>query len=103
VGGGAAASFVYDGDGRRVKATVNGVTSYYVGDYYEVSAGVVKKYCTAGGQRIAMRSGGTLSWLLNSSRSGRKAPPSRRHRIHLYSEYASANASTIGLMSSIIG
>jgi RHS repeat-associated protein len=46
------------------------VTSYYVGDYYEVSAGVVKKYYTAGGQRIAMRSGGTLSWLLNDHLGG---------------------------------
>jgi YD repeat-containing protein len=55
VSGGASASFVYDGDGRRVKATVNGVTTYYAGDYYEVSGGVVKKYYSAGGQRIAMR------------------------------------------------
>jgi RHS repeat-associated protein len=70
VGGAVSASFVYDGDGRRVKATVNGVTSYYVGDHYEVSGGVVKKYYTAGGQRIAMRSGGTLSWLLNDHLGG---------------------------------
>ena len=70
VSGGAAASFVYDGDGRRVKATVNGVTSYYVGDHYEVSGGVVKKYYAAGGQRIALRSGGTLSWLLSDHLGG---------------------------------
>ena len=70
VSGGAAASFVYDGDGRRVKATVNGVTSYYVGDHYEVSGGVVKKYYTAGGQRIALRSGGVLSWLLSDHLGG---------------------------------
>jgi RHS repeat-associated protein len=31
---------------------------------HEVAGGVVKKYYSAGGQRIAMRSGGTLSWLL---------------------------------------
>jgi hypothetical protein len=80
VSGGASASFVYDG--RRVKATVNGVTSYYVGDSYEVSGGVVKKYYTVGGQRIALRSGGALYWLLNSSRSGRKTPPPRRHGAH---------------------
>ncbi|PMB25570.1 hypothetical protein CEN47_16765, partial [Fischerella thermalis CCMEE 5319] len=47
VSGAVSASFVYDGDGRRVKATVNGVTTYYVGDYYEVSGGVVKKYYSA--------------------------------------------------------
>ena len=70
VSGAASASFVYDGDGRRVKATVNGVTTYYVGDSYEVSGGVVKKYYSAGGQRIAMRSGGTLYWLLTDHLGG---------------------------------
>jgi RHS repeat-associated protein len=65
VSGAASASFVYDGDGRRVKATVNGVTTYYVGDHYEVSGGVVKKYYSAGGKRVALRSGGTLYWLLS--------------------------------------
>jgi len=65
VSGAASASFVYDGDGRRVKATVNGVTTYYVGDYYEMSGGVVKKYYSAGGKRVALRSGGTLYWLLS--------------------------------------
>jgi YD repeat-containing protein len=64
VSGAVSASFVYNGDGRRVKATVSGVTSYYVGDYYEVAGGVVKKYYSAGGQRIAVRSGGVLHWLL---------------------------------------
>jgi hypothetical protein len=33
VGGAANASFVYDGDGVRVKGTVGGVTSYYVGKH----------------------------------------------------------------------
>ncbi|GIK75698.1 MAG: hypothetical protein BroJett021_46860 [Chloroflexota bacterium] len=33
VSGAASAGFVYDGDGRRVKATVNGVTTYYAGFY----------------------------------------------------------------------
>jgi RHS repeat-associated protein len=64
VSGAVSASFVYDGDGRRVKATVSGVTAYHTGDYYEVAGGVVKKYYSAGGQRIAMRSGGVLHWLL---------------------------------------
>ncbi|GIK75694.1 MAG: hypothetical protein BroJett021_46820 [Chloroflexota bacterium] len=66
----ASAAFVYDGDGRRVKGTVNGVTTYYVGDSYEVSGGVVKKYYSAGGQRIALRSGGALYWLLNDHLGG---------------------------------
>jgi RHS repeat-associated protein len=70
VSGAASAGFVYDGDGRRVKGTVNGVTTYYVGDHYEVSAGVVKKYSSAGGQRIALRDGGTLYWLLTDHLGG---------------------------------
>jgi RHS repeat-associated protein len=70
VSGAVSAAFVYDGDGRRVKGTVNGVTTYYVGDHYEVSGGVVKKYYSAGGQHIAMRSGGTLYWLLNDHLGG---------------------------------
>jgi hypothetical protein len=34
---------------KQVKAPVTGVTTYYVGDHYEVSGGVVKKYYTASG------------------------------------------------------
>lgn len=35
------ASFTYDGDGVQVAATLNGVTTKYVGEYYEVSGEVV--------------------------------------------------------------
>ena len=63
VSGGTAASFVYDGDGRRVKGTVSGVTTVYVGDYYEASGGITKKYDVIGGQRVAMREGDVLSYL----------------------------------------
>ncbi len=31
------ASFVYDGDGNRVKSTINDVTTYFIGSYYEVT------------------------------------------------------------------
>jgi RHS repeat-associated protein len=65
------ASFVYDGDGNRVKGTVNGTTTAYVGNYYEWSgsASTMKKYYYAGSLRLAMRTGsgtGTtgLLWLL---------------------------------------
>ena len=54
------ATFVYDGDGNRVLGTVNGVTTAYVGDHYEVEGAAVRKYYTAGGQRVAMREDGTL-------------------------------------------
>jgi RHS repeat-associated protein len=62
------ASFAYDGDGQRVKSsiTVNSVTTttYFVGAHYEVTDGVVTKYYYAGAQRIAMRTNGTLKFLL---------------------------------------
>jgi len=59
------ASFVYDGDGARVKSTINGVTTTFIGNHYEVSGSTVTKYYYAGGQRIAMRTGGTLNYLLS--------------------------------------
>jgi RHS repeat-associated protein len=49
------ATFVYDGDGRRVAQTVNGVTTYFVGGHYEVTGSQVTKYYFAGTTRIAMR------------------------------------------------
>ena len=58
------AAFWYNGDGQRVKGTVNGVTSLYVGDYYEVAGGAVKTYYSLGGQRVAINDGGTLRFLL---------------------------------------
>ncbi len=70
VSGNATASFLYDGDGQRVKGVVNGVTSYYVGNHYELAGGTIRKYYYAGGQRIAMRNGGTLHWLLGDHLGG---------------------------------
>ncbi|MEZ4864116.1 MAG: RHS repeat-associated core domain-containing protein [Caldilineaceae bacterium] len=64
VSGGATASFVYDGDNQRVKGTAGGVTTVYVGNYYEVAGSTVKKYYYAGNQRVAMKSGTTVNWLL---------------------------------------
>ncbi len=58
------ASFTYDGDGKRVKSTINGATTYFVGAHYEVANGVVTKYYYAGSQRIAMRTNGTLNYLI---------------------------------------
>lgn len=72
VSGAANATFVYDGDGRRVKGTVNGVTITYIGDTFEWSGSTatMKIYYTAGGVRLAVRTGiagsieTTLNWLL---------------------------------------
>jgi RHS repeat-associated protein len=49
------ATFVYDGDGRRVKSTVNGTTTTFVGAHYELTGSQVTKYYFAGAQRVAMR------------------------------------------------
>jgi len=61
-------SFVYDGDGKRVKSVtttdVGTSTTIFVNQYYEVTDGVVTKYYYAGAQRIAMRKNGTLNYIL---------------------------------------
>ena len=67
------ASFVYDGDGQRVQSTVNGVTTSFVGNWYEWKNGAMgAKYYgvytererSAAGQRIAMRQdNGWARWL----------------------------------------
>ena len=62
--GSVTASYVYDGDGNRVKETIAGVTRVFVGNHYEVDNGVVKKYYYAGATRVAENSGGTLTYLL---------------------------------------
>ncbi len=60
------ATFVYDGDGKRIKSTINGtITTYFVGAHYEVANGVVTKYYYAGTQRIAMRTNGTLNYVFS--------------------------------------
>ena len=65
VTGAATANFYYDADGKQVKATVNGTTTVYVGNHYEVKSGVVSKYYFAGATRLAVRTGTTLSYLLS--------------------------------------
>ncbi|MCB0060559.1 MAG: hypothetical protein KDE19_00520 [Caldilineaceae bacterium] len=60
VSGGATAGFIYDGDNHRVRGTAGGVTTVYIGNYYEVVGSTVQKYYYAGSQRVAMRSGTTL-------------------------------------------
>ncbi len=66
VSGAATATFVYDGDGNRVKGTVGGVTTTYLGNYFEWtgSTSTMIKYYYAGSTRVAMRQGSTLYWLL---------------------------------------
>jgi RHS repeat-associated protein len=49
-----------------VKSVINGVTTIYIGDYFEWSGSTstMKRYYYAGGERVAMRSGSTLYFLL---------------------------------------
>ncbi len=65
VSGAISATFGYDGDGNRVKSTINGVATYFVGNYYEVTGSTVTKYYYAGSSRIAMRQGENLYYLLS--------------------------------------
>jgi RHS repeat-associated protein len=46
---------VYDGDGGRVKKTVNGTTTVYIGKLYECTGSVCLKYIFAGDTRIAVK------------------------------------------------
>jgi RHS repeat-associated protein len=64
VTGAATANFYYDADGKQVKSIVGGVTTYYVGQHYEKKGTTVTKYYFAGATRLAVRTNGTLSYLL---------------------------------------
>jgi hypothetical protein len=86
VAGTGTATFVYDGDGNRVKATVAGVTTAYVGNHFEQSGTVTKTYIYAGTQRVALRDGSTLYFLLGD---------------HLGSTAVTANSSTGALVAEL--
>jgi RHS repeat-associated protein len=70
VSGSATATMVYDGDGNRVKSTIGGTTTVYIGNYpspllragfeWTGSASTLVKYFYAGTNRIAMKKGSTV-------------------------------------------
>jgi RHS repeat-associated protein len=68
VSGDSTATFVYNGDGQRVKSVMDGGTTLFVGGYYEIAnpgAGqTITKYYMAGASRVALRKDGTLSYTL---------------------------------------
>jgi RHS repeat-associated protein len=64
VSGTVSASFVYNGDGQRVSATIDTTITTYIGGYFEWQGGVGKSYYFAGGQRIAMRTSTGVEFLL---------------------------------------
>jgi YD repeat-containing protein len=70
--GAVSGTYVYDGDGNRVEETAGSVTTVtrYVGPHYEVTLAVssgqvltTTKYYNFGGQRLAVRQNGALSYL----------------------------------------
>ena len=67
VSGAASATYVYDGDGVRVKSAAGGATTVTIGSYFEWtgSSSTMKRYYEAGGSRIGMRQGSTLYWLVS--------------------------------------
>jgi RHS repeat-associated protein len=67
VSGTVSATFVYDGDGNRVKSIIGTTNTVYIGGYFEWSgsSSTMRRYYYAGGQRVAMRLGTTtLRFLL---------------------------------------
>ena len=64
-------SFVYDGDGNRVKKTEGGQTILYINQYYEknLTTGVVTTSYYLGGQLVAAREGTTLCYVHQDSLS----------------------------------
>jgi RHS repeat-associated protein len=68
VSGAATATFVYDADGVRVRGTSGGVTTRYIGSYYEWTSAGSTSYYYAGSTRVAQRrvnygSNNGLFWL----------------------------------------
>ncbi len=55
-------SYRYDPDGVRIQKVSNGVVTFYPFPNYEVTGGVATKHYFFGGQRIAQRKGGALTY-----------------------------------------
>ena len=69
VSGGVAASFAYDGDGKRVKSVSGAAVTAYIGNYYQWNR-AAKKYYYLGGQRVAMQDGSNNTFYLLSDHLG---------------------------------
>jgi len=62
--------FVYDGDGNRVKSTINTtipVTTAFIGNHteWDVASSSLTRYYYAGSTRVAMRKNNTVYYLLS--------------------------------------
>jgi len=60
------ATFVYDGDGNRVKSTIGTITTAFVGNHteWEVASSSLTRYYYAGSTRVAMRKNNTVYYVL---------------------------------------
>jgi RHS repeat-associated protein len=64
---GTTTTFAYDGDGARIKQTVNGITTIYVNQFYQKTGDNVTTNYYLGSQLIAVRNAGVLSYIHQDS------------------------------------
>ncbi len=69
--------YAYDADGSRVTKTVNGFSTYYVGNWYEVAEnGAISKYYYLGGKHVALKDGAGNLTLVHADHLGSTAKTS---------------------------
>jgi RHS repeat-associated protein len=78
VASGITTTYTYNADSARVKKVVGSTTTYYIGNWYEVTNNVATKYYYFGAQRVAMKQGSAVTYL---------------HGDHLSSTSVASNAS----------
>jgi RHS repeat-associated protein len=63
----ATSAFVYDGDGNRVKSTINTTTTAFIGNHteWDVASSSLTRYYFAGSTRVAMRKNNAVYYLLS--------------------------------------
>ena len=95
-GGVDTAQYTYDGDGNRVKTVVDGKTTLYLGNYYEVetdgSSTTTRRYDDAGALRVAMRENDTLFYLLSDHPAPRMGGGGNQHHHRCSRQQSGRNA-----------
>ena len=99
-GTGLSASFVFDGDGNRVKGVVNGATTVYIGNTFEWSGSTstMKKYYYASGMRVAMRTGASTLYFILSDHPSLSSGDNPSLRSGHVSDSTSTAANTNGTL-----
>ena len=98
--GGTTTTYAYDGDGSRVKRSANGVTSYYIGNHYEVTVGgatSVLKYYYFGKQRIALRNSSGVVYLHSDHLGSISATSGATSSAQTYYPFGSIRTTTGGV------